>query len=538
MFLEPVLATIGTPAVILNCSGYAVAYLAQQCALNSLYDEDCTGYAAAYLTQQCNVSQLYSQECPSYWSAYDDQQCDDDPQYAPSCAGYTQEASVAYYQPEEVYDYGYDDPFTDSCIDNPDYCYDDDPYANMYFTDAEWYDIDLQEFGQTQVDEWYGTAVAFDIEGWIEWDSSPLDAWNDLDLQMDIFDYEQTSYAYTEVFDAEELTELYEFDTILREELDYEEVFVESFETVAELDEWFEEEMVAHEEEPEEEFAEEIFEEEVVEEIFEEIAEERLAEAEEEIIEQAEEVEEELLADEAGEGKSSLTREVALSVVANTIRTAANSVSGVTGGTSSYAGTSNVASSNTGTSSAMTSSSTGGMSTSSSPSRSDQFASASVQTQQILSLSGDTGAVTNVSVVVTPMPGLDDSPQVVMADVQVSDMQGQIDTAVSGVMTISEADQVAEKIIAQNIKEQQDENTTQQEETGKYGDESTLIAYLGYVPGFDAYREAQIPPQPTWYESKEIYADAFISDNINAFYGLARTNLSTMNALISSQPNL
>ena len=79
---------------------------------------------------------------------------------------------------------------------------------------------------------------------------------------------------------------------------------------------------------------------------------------------------------------------------------------------------------------------------------------------------------------------------------------------------------------------------TEQEATGEYGDESTLIAYLGYVPGFDAYKEAQIPKQETWYESKEIYADAFISDNINAFYGLARTNLSTMNALISSQPNL
>ena len=531
------------PLTSSNCAGYAVAYLAQQCALNSLYDEDCDGYAAAYLTQQCNVSQLYSQECPSYWSAYDDQQCDDDPQYSPSCAGYTQEASVAYYVQDEV-DYGYDDPFTDSCINNPDYCYNDDPYAGMYFTDAEWYEIDLQEFGQTQVDEWYGTEVAFDNEGWIEWDTSPLGTWDDLDLQMDIFDFEEANYyetEYIEVFDAEELVELYEFDTIIEEEFTHEEEIFVEFETIEELDEWFEEEMeesIQEERFAEEEQEEEIFEEEVVEEIFEEIEEERIAEAEEEIIEQAEELEEELLADEEGEGKSSLTREVALNVVANTIRTAANSVSGTTAGTSVNATSNTVTSGNTGTSSAMNSSSTGGMSTSSSPSRSDQFASAAVQTQQVLSLSGDTGAVTNVSVVVTPMPGLDDNPQVVMADVQVQDMQGEIDTAVSGMMTASEADQIADKIIAQNIKEQQEEGVAEQESTGEYGDESTLIAYLGYVPGFDAYKEAQIPKQETWYESKEIYADAFISDNINAFYGLARTNLSTMNALISSQPNL
>jgi len=411
----------------------------------------------------------------------------------------------------------------------------------MYFTDVEWYEIDLQEFGQTQVDEWYGTEVTFNNEGWIEWDTSPLGTWDELDYQMDLFDFEEANYyetEYIEVFDGEELTELYEFDTILREELDYEEVFVESFDTVEELDEWFEEEMVAHEEEPEEEFEEEIFEEEVVEEIFEEIEEERIAEAEEEIIEQAEELEEELLAEEEGESKSSLTRERALSIVANTIRTAANSVSGSTSNASGYSSGGAASSSSTGSSSAMTSSSTGGMSTSSSPSRSDQFASASVQTQQILSLSGDTGAVTNVSVVITPMPGLDDSPQVVMADVQVQDMQGEIDTAVGGVMTASEADQIADKIIAQNIKEQQEEGTAQQEETGKYGDESALIAYLGYVPGFDAYREAQLPPQPTWYEPKVIYADAYLPDNIQGFYSLARTSLNTMGEMINLQPNL
>ena len=311
------------------------------------------------------------------------------------------------------------------------------------------------------------------------------------------------------------------------------------------MDEWFEEEVEEliqeerlAEEEPEEEFEEEIFEEEVVEEIFEEIEEERIAEAEEEIIEQEEELEEELLADEEGESKSSLTREVALRVVANTLRTATNSVSGSTGSASRYSSGGTVSSNNSGVSSAMTSSSTGGMSTSSSPSRSAQFASAAVQTQQVLSLSGDTGAVTNVSVMVTPMLGFDDSPQIVMADVQVQDMQGEIDTAIGGVMTTSEADQIADKIIAQNIKEQQEEGTAQQEATGEYGDESTLIAYLGYVPGFDSYKEVQIPPQPIWYKSKEIYADAFISDNITAFYGLARASLTTMNTLISSQPNL
>ena len=153
-------------------------------------------------------------------------------------------------------------------------------------------------------------------------------------------------------------------------------------------------------------------------------------------------------------------------------------------------------------------------------------------------MGGSTQTVSNVSVVVTPLPGLDATPQVVMADVQVTNMQGEIDTAIGGVMTASEADQIADQIIADNIKEQQEAGQSTQEETGKYGDESTLIAYLGYVPGFDAYREAQIPQQETWYESKVIYGDAYISDNIEAFYGLARTSINTMQSLINQQPNL
>jgi hypothetical protein len=185
---------------------------------------------------------------------------------------------------------------------------------------------------------------------------------------------------------------------------------------------------------------------------------------------------------------------------------------------------------------------------SSSPSISDQIQTAQVQTNTVLSLNQDMGStsgmggstqtVSNVTTVITPLPTFDANPQVVMADVQVTDMQGQIDTAVSGVMTASEADQIADQIIADNIKEQQEQGQATQEETGQYGDESTLVAFLGYVPGFDAYREATIPQAETWYEPRAIYADASISDNIDAFYGLARTSLNTMQSLVNQQPNL
>ena len=97
---------------------------------------------------------------------------------------------------------------------------------------------------------------------------------------------------------------------------------------------------------------------------------------------------------------------------------------------------------------------------------------------------------------------------------------------------------VGEITIADNMKMQQEELQQQQEETGEYGDSSQLIAYMAYVPGFDAYRQAQMPPQPTWYEPKDIYANAVMQDNTVAFYGLASESINLLTAMKNLQPNL
>ena len=231
-----------------------------------------------------------------------------------------------------------------------------------------------------------------------------------------------------------------------------------------------------------------------------------------------------------------------LSVVAQTMVVArnSNSSSGVLGNTGSWggAGTSTNNSQTNNNTAVSNSSSSGGFSTSSSPSISDQIQTAQVQTNTILSMSGDAGTVNSVTTNIPPMPGLANNPQVVMSDVQVTDMQGQIDTAVSGVMTASEADQIADQIIANNIKEQQEQAEIQQQETGKYGDQSTLVAYLGYVPAFEVYRGYEIPKQEVWYQPREIYANVSMSDNIDAFYGLASTSLNKMGEMINQQPTL
>ena len=633
---------------------------------SALNNAACPGYAAAYLVQQCGLNSLYSETCSGYANAYDDQQCSLDSQYAPFCAGYTTTASVAYYDETDYgYDdtyvddqYGYDDNYSedtyyednyyeedyedqyaDNCIDNPDWCYEDDPYWDVEFTDEEWYAIDIEEFGQEQADEWYGTDVAFSDEGYIEWDSSELNTWDELDEQMDEYDetfvyedyeeeifvedifydeYERTSdtvfyedeyfetdYTYTqhdlvEIFDADEILEEFEFLTVTSDEfMEYDqEPEWQEFETMEELDEWYEEEYYAEEE---------------VEEIYEEIEEELLAEEVEETIE---EIELELVINE--EPSDSGTRSEQLNVVADSVRAATNSVSGTTSGVSSVSityGTSSQSTGNTVASGGVSSAATGGaasgvasagVSTTSSPSISDQFASASAQTQQVLALSPSTAVSSDLSsagtdfstsvvststsvdssveeaetiastdattatsigenvasvssdtsteetiastssdtssssteVTITPMPGMGGQPQVAMVDVQVAGLSSEIDTASTGVMTASEADQIADKIIADNIEEQQQQVAANAEETGEYGDQTALVAYIGFNPNFSDYYSQILPQKTDWYEPREIYADVRISDNISAFYDMAGASLRTIRGMINSQPNL
>jgi len=507
-----------------------------------LNDSSCTGYADAYQTQQCNINQLYNESCPLYWVAYDDEQCDQDPQYAPFCQGYSQQDSVAYFDEETDYGYQQEDMWYDEeydeWLDPSDPCYENNCAD---FTDADWYALDVDQFGQEQVDDWLGNDVSFSDDGMIDFNTSNVTSYDDLDVQMDIFDLQNQDDMLIDQFTFQE--------TFLVEDYSEPETFIE-FNNVEELEEWFEEETRHQEEmheeefaeldEPEEEFIEEIFEEEAVEEVFEAI-EERIAEAEieeerlerEEIVEEFEEVfEEEFQTAEREEatGKSSISRDVALRVVASTLNTATQSVSGTKAGTSIHSTGNSVAAGN---SSSGASSSNAGISTSSSPSMSDQFASASVQTNQVLDMSSmSVSSSTSSSSLDTTGVGSS-----VVVSSNTSTAQNQLDTSINAIDTSSDTETVVEDLIAQNLQTAQEEVEAEQEETGEYGSEDTIIAYMGFVPGFNSYQKVVMADQVQWYASKTIYTTT-MSDNLEAFYGLASSNISKMSDIIELQPKL
>ena len=207
----------------------------------------CSGYDAAYLTQQCGIDSLYNLSCPYYWDAYDDQQCDLDPQYGPFCAGYTQEESVAYYA-EDEFDYGYTqddmwyDEEYDEWLDPNDPCYENRCEG---FTDEDWYELDVEQFGQEQVDEWFGEEVEFSEEGYLDFSdmaTTEEEFFTLVDEGMDEYDIEQEAIWAAEELVWQEEQRIYEEEVYLEtyeevyEEV-YEEIYLETYEEVYEEEE-------------------------------------------------------------------------------------------------------------------------------------------------------------------------------------------------------------------------------------------------------------------------------------------------------------
>ena len=449
---------------------------------NPLNDSTCPGYADAYQTQQCNIDQLYSESCPYYWDAYDDWQCDLDSQYGPFCQGYSQEEDVGYYQEEEYFDYGYEEDFG----------YEEEPMFEDF----------VFEFEEQHFEE---PIFIFEEEIIFEQMFPQEEYYEPFEVINELVTHEE------EVFLPIEDIMLEEFifqETFLVEDFREPDTFIE-LETIEELEEWFEEETameeeIAHAEEPAEEPIEELVEEEILEEIEEEIT-------------------------IASEGKSSISKEMALSVVSSTLATAQASVSGTTAGTSVHATGNSAAAGN-----AVSSSSNSGISTSSSPSMSDQFASSTAQTNQVLDMSST--AVTDTSISTSTVETETTTTEVVVATVATVSNQDSLNISVNSVNTDSNTDTTVENIIAENLQNAQEEVQAQQEETGEYGSENSIIAVMGFVPGFNSYRLVSLPEKEVWYEPKSIYTTNTIQDNTAAFYQLAGTNINTLTKLKEMQP--
>jgi len=430
-----------------SCDGYEQAYFAQQCNLDVLYSTECLGYEQAYLDQQCGIDTLYSTECSGYEQAFRDYECEQDSQYSPTCSGYVPEAAAIVVMQTSANEY--------------------ETYQIIENEVIEYTEPINEEFVEEFIfEETYTEEILLD----------PI-----VNL-IENYDVTTESIDVIDVFDAEELLEVFIVEEIIEE-----------------IEEFTEEEVL-------EEIIEEIIEEEVEELIVEEIVEEEIIE---EIIEEVVEIFEE-----TPKGNSISN---ALKVVAQTMQTASDS----------YTKQNNIGNTET--------NQTGGISTTSSPSISDQIMSANIQNNTVLQLSDSVNSIGDNSITITPLFTLNNA---VMSDVQINDIQDQILTATSNVMTSSEADKIADQILANNIKEAQENIEEEEKESGEYADQTTLVAYLGFVPAFEAYKNIELPQDTIWYEPKDIYSNISINDNNTAYINMANENINTLQTIINSQVKL
>ena len=234
---------------------------------------------------------------------------------------------------------------------------------------------------------------------------------------------------------------------------------------------------------------------------------------------------------ENAKGESSISKDMALRVVASTITTANQSVSGTNSGNSIHATGNSVAAGN-----AVNSLSNAGFSTSSSPSMSDQFASSTAQTNQVLNMSSV--SVSDTSFNSGSVQAETVSTEATVASATTQTTQDQMDTSIASVGTDTESETTVENIIAKNLQTAQDQVAAKQKETGEYGSENAIIAVMGFLPGFNDYRAVDIPQKEFWYEPKSIYTNNTLSDNTAAFYGLAGQSIKTLTDLKKLQPTL
>ena len=266
--------------------------------------------------------------------------------------------------------------------------------------------------------------------------------------------------------------------------------------------------MFVEEELTEEEFAE------VVEEVFNE--EEIIEEEEQELNEEVEEITPDQIEEEQSDDQESKRK--VNSIVASTNSLLERINPNITGGTSQTSTTASVSNNTSGGSSSM--------STSSSPSISDQIASSQAQTNTVLQ-----------SINLVPMPAIGNTPSTIMAEVQVTTMENQIESMTSTMVTASEADQIAEQIVANNIRAQQEQSQQQEQESGRYDTQgqANLLAYMNYLPGFDTYQDMSIPQPTDWYEPRTIYTDVTIDDNYVGYGIMIGNNINTLSSMVSEQ---
>jgi hypothetical protein len=98
------------------------------------------------------------------------------------------------------------------------------------------------------------------------------------------------------------------------------------------------------------------------------------------------------------------------------------------------------------------------------------------------------------------------------------------------------ADSVSSTVIQANLQTELNKLQQGNENTSDYGDQTVVVAYIGYTAGFSEYTsQTQLADQQSWYDSSQVYKGQKTVDNKASFYMMAGKTQEKLQKMVLMQ---
>ena len=165
------------------------------------------------------------------------------------------------------------------------------------------------------------------------------------------------------------------------------------------------------------------------------------------------------------------------------------------------------------------------------------FESAGVSNQIATEQNQTNTVLQSINIIPMDMGGGIANTQIATVEITTVDLETQIASISTEVMSISEAQSLQESIIQSNLADIQEQSQEVQEETGEYSVDlqNSLIGIIGFVPNWNTYM-TQLPDNQNWYQDNYLVENITLLDNNEALTSLIGYS-SQQHSAMSSQSN-
>ena len=143
----------------------------------------------------------------------------------------------------------------------------------------------------------------------------------------------------------------------------------------------------------------------------------------------------------------------------------------------------------------------------------------------------------SINIIPMDMGGGIANTQIAAVEITTINLETQIESISTEVMSISEAQSLQENVIQSNLADIQEQNQEVQEETGEYSVDlqNSFIGIIGFVPNWSTYM-TQLPDNQNWYQDNYLVENITLLDNNEALTSLIGYS-SQQHSAMSSQSN-